>query len=72
MILCWLFLFNSFTLIDYVIKNKEVSLFFDEQTTIFYTISILIIHFLYFYSKGRDASIYEPAGARLSATETRA
>nr|WP_319400177.1 hypothetical protein [uncultured Carboxylicivirga sp.] len=58
-VLCWLFLFNSFTVIDYVIQNEELSAFFTKPITISYGVLFTAMHFLYFYRKGRDLKIIE-------------
>ena len=58
-VLCWLFLFNSFTIIDFAIQSKELSAFFNKPTTIAYGVFFTAMHFLYFYRKGRDLRIIE-------------
>ncbi|GAF04451.1 hypothetical protein [Saccharicrinis fermentans] len=58
-VLCWLFLFNSFTVIDYVIQNEKLSAFFTKPITISYGVFFTALHFLYFYHKGRYLKIIE-------------
>lgn len=53
-ILCWMFLFNSFTVVDCVIRNSILSAFFDRTITVMYTIFLVLIHSGYFYYKRRD------------------
>ncbi len=52
LVLCWLFLFNSCTIISCVIKNRELTIYFYSCIIVF-TILIIMLHFLYFYRKSR-------------------
>ncbi len=68
-VMCWLFLFNTFTIVDLIIRNKLVSSLFNDYSTIPYTILIIIMHFLYFHHKERYAQIveeYEKESKKLS------
>ena len=58
-VMCWLFMFNSFTLIDYVLHNFEIPVLRNMYMDI--TTGILIFggHLLYFYSKKRHVKINE-------------
>jgi hypothetical protein len=57
-VLCWLFLFNSCTLVSCVIKNKTVTTYFYNYIVAF-VILVIVLHFLYFYRKGKHLSIIE-------------
>jgi len=58
-VMCWLFLFNSFTLIDYVFQSDVVSAFFKKYSSIPFVIMILAVHFFYFYHNEKHVRIYE-------------
>jgi len=69
MVMCWLFLFNSFTLIDFLIRSNDVSVFSDKYVSISFSILILAIHSLYFYHKDKYVYIiekYEKESKKLS------
>ena len=68
-VMCWLFLFNTFTLVDFIIRSKQISSLFNNYTTVPYTVFIMIIHFLYFYYKDQYAYViekYEQESKKLS------
>lgn len=58
-IMCWLFMFNSFTLI-YILSHKyEISAFLNSYASVSGGILIWGGHYLYFYRKNYHARIYE-------------
>jgi hypothetical protein len=52
-VMCWLFLFNSFTLKDYLLSGTSLQIEYNKAMTIAHTIAIILIHFLYFNHKRR-------------------
>lgn len=57
-VLCWLFLFNSCSLVSCVIKNTAITTYFYSYIVAF-GILVIVLHFLYFYFKGRHLRIIE-------------
>ena len=57
-VLCWLFLFNSCTIISCAIKDSVFTSYFCSYI-ITVTILIILVHFLYFYRKGKHLRIIE-------------
>ena len=58
-VLCWLFLFNLFTLSEYVLEEIGLSPFSNLVVTIIVCILILFGHFYLFYYKNRYLSIHD-------------
>jgi uncharacterized membrane protein len=58
-VLCWLFLFNLFTLSEYVLEDLGLSPFSNLYLTILVCILILAGHFYLFYYKKRYLAIHD-------------
>ncbi len=58
-VMCWLFMFNSFTLIYILSLNYEVSNLLDSYASILGGILVFGGHYFYFYRKNYHARIYE-------------
>jgi hypothetical protein len=56
-VMCWLFMFNGFSLFDYFLSDYEITSLRDSYMNI--TTGVLIFggHLLYFYYKGRNVKI---------------
>ncbi|MCU4156796.1 hypothetical protein J1N10_12470 [Carboxylicivirga sp. A043] len=58
-LLCWLLMFNSFTLVDYFLSDIIAPELVDKTTIIIYILLILAIHFSYFNSDRIDKIVNE-------------
>ena len=58
-VMCWLFIFNSFTLFYLFSKNYEISQLLDAYASIAGGILVFGGHLVYFYSKSRYIEIFD-------------
>lgn len=59
MVLCWIFLLNSVSLVSYLIYFLELKIIYIFDYLILYSLMVLIFHFYYFNNRRRNQIVNE-------------